>query len=30
MRYLITMTVDIEEVTMRKPGRPRKACQTRM
>lgn len=25
MRYLITMTVDIEEVTMRKPGRPRKA-----
>jgi hypothetical protein len=25
MRYLVTMTVDIEEVTMRKPGRPRKA-----
>ena len=25
MRYLITMTVDVEEVTVRKPGRPRKA-----
>ena len=24
MRYLITMTVDVEEVTVRKPGRPRK------